>query len=91
MYEDVMNDVDEQIEVWEGLKGELEDGKTVYKPKASAKKRKSGGISKPRKRLRKNSSDSEDSDDSDFKDTESEDDDESTADASQDTLAVDHH
>ena len=84
MFEDVMNDADEQIEVWEGLDGDLEDGKTVYKPKARTKKRKSGGINKPRKRLRKDSSDTENSDDSEFKDTESEDDDESTADASQD-------
>lgn len=83
MYEDVMNDADEQIEVWEGLDGELEAGKTVYKPKAGAKKRKSGGINKPRKRLRKNSSDTEESDDSEFKDTDSEDDDESNADTSE--------
>ena len=84
MYEEIMNEADEQIEVWEGLEGELEDGKTVYKPKAGAKKRKSGGINKPRKRLRKDSSDSEDSGDSEFKDTDSEDDDgESIADPSE--------
>ncbi|KAL8795726.1 MAG: hypothetical protein Q9195_001777 [Heterodermia aff. obscurata] len=84
VYDDILNNADEQIEVWEGLEGKLEDGKTVYKPKASTKKRKSGGISKPRKRLRKDSSDSDDSDDSEFKDTDSEDDDESVPDASQD-------
>ena len=84
IFEEIMNDADEQIEVWESLDGKLEDGKTVYRPKAAAKKRKSGGINKSRKRLRKNSSDTEESDDSEFKDTDSEDDDESIAEASQD-------
>ena len=89
MYEDIMNDADEQIEVWEGLETQLEDGKTVHKPITGAKKRKSGDISKPRKRLRKDSSDTEDSDDSEFKDTDSEEDDGSTADASQDHEPLD--
>ena len=84
IFEEIMNEADEQIEVWESLDGKLEDGKTVYRPKAVAKKRKSGGSNKSRKRLRKNSSDTEESDDSEFKDTDSEDDDESIAEGSQD-------
>lgn len=86
MYEEIITDADEQIELWEGLSSQLDDGKTVFapKPKAAAKKRKSGGDSKSRKRRRTGSSDTEDTDDSDFENSDSDD-----SDNSDDELNVD--
>lgn len=71
VYGETMNDIDEQIEVWDGLKEKLDDGKTVYLPKAKVadKKRKASGKGRPRKKPRMTKSsdaDSDDIEDSDF-------------------------
>ncbi|KAL9037208.1 MAG: hypothetical protein Q9214_005802, partial [Letrouitia sp. 1 TL-2023] len=63
LYMDAINDVDEEIETWEGLKEDLADGKTVRAPqdKAKSKKRKRSVSARGQKRQRR-SSDSEDFD-----------------------------
>lgn len=71
VYGETMNDLDEQIEVWDGLKEKLDDGTTVYlpKPKVADKKRKGQGRGRPRKKPRMTKTrdiDSEDIEDSDF-------------------------
>ncbi|KAL6715665.1 hypothetical protein ACLMJK_006626 [Lecanora helva] len=80
VYGDVMNDADEQIEVWDALKDSLEDGRTVFRPesKAENKKRKRGKkMRSQRKKSRRSSSDeSEDSGDSGFDNSSSEDEEE---------------
>ena len=74
VYGDVVNEVDEQIEVWEGLNEKVEVGKTAYAPKVKiSKKRKLNGTEKPRKRSRRSgSSEDEDLEDSDFQEKDSE-------------------
>lgn len=69
MYAEIMNDVDEQIEVWDALREKLEDGKSVYPPRPEpSKKRKAVSKEKSRKKQRRiRTSDDEDTD-SDFKD-----------------------
>ncbi|KAI4255106.1 MAG: hypothetical protein LQ352_002735 [Teloschistes flavicans] len=51
---EIMNDADDQLEVWDKLKDELEEGKTVFAPTSgsSSKKRKAGGTNGPRKKRR---------------------------------------
>ncbi|EED18160.1 conserved hypothetical protein [Talaromyces stipitatus ATCC 10500] len=45
-YTTVVDEIDEQIEKWEALKDDIDDGKTVYAPRdKSSKKRKRGGNS----------------------------------------------
>lgn len=61
---EAFNDADEQIEVWDALKDALEDGQTVYPPKAtsktpSSKKRKAGDAHRSRKRPKRDTSDDE--------------------------------
>ncbi len=71
-YGDAANDADEQIDVWDVLKDELGNGKTVFAPKSklTSKKRKTQKKGKTSKKRRK----TEDTDDeqSDFIDDESE-------------------
>ncbi|KAL8709618.1 MAG: hypothetical protein Q9220_005710 [cf. Caloplaca sp. 1 TL-2023] len=63
MYTEVMNDTDDQLEVWEALSEDAEAGKAVFPPKAtSSKKRKLKGDFSSRKKQRRSS----DSDDGDF-------------------------
>ncbi|KAL8716632.1 MAG: hypothetical protein Q9225_006051, partial [Loekoesia sp. 1 TL-2023] len=74
VYEDVANDVDEQIEVWETLQESVNDGKVAYAPKAKSagKKRKATNNDRPsKKKKRKTASDEED--DSDFIDKDTDD------------------
>ena len=55
IYGEIMNDADEQIEVWESLKDSVDDGKTVYAPQkeSSSKKRKGNDDQISRKRQRR--------------------------------------
>lgn len=78
MYSEIMNDTDEQIELWDALKDKFEDGKSVYPPKAAPlKKRKATSKEKPRKKQRRTlTSDDEDIEDSDIVDKSEEDEDE---------------
>lgn len=65
VYGESMNDIDEQIEIWDGLKEKSEDGKTVFPPKtkSAGKKRKGNSNEKARKKQRRTkSSDDEDDD-----------------------------
>lgn len=82
VYTEIMNDADDELEVWDGLKEDLESGKTIYAPsKKPTKKRKAVIDRKPRKRSRRDiSSDSEAYDDADSEDDQVE---ESEADSSQ--------
>ena len=73
VYGQAMEEVDEQLEVWEALKEAMEDGKTVYDPGSGSKKdkkrkRESSKEKRP-KRLRQENSSGGDSD-SDFQDDE---------------------
>lgn len=67
IYGEIMNDADEQIEVWESLKDALEDGKTVYAPQkeSSSKKRKADDDRRSRKKQRRSDIDDKDIDDED--------------------------
>ena len=72
VYEEVANDADEEIEVWETLKESVSEGKVTYAPpsKSADKKRKaSSKQASSRKKAKKDSSDSEDSE---FKETDDE-------------------
>ena len=82
VYDDVINDVEEQIEVWENLSGKLDEGETVYSPKPKrTKKRKSKSKERPRKRTRRSgSSDVDVADDSDVEEIEISDESSSEAD-----------
>ena len=71
VYGESMNDIDEQIEIWDGLEEKLEGGKPVFPPKAktAGKKRKISNKDKARKKQRKTKSSDNESDnveDSDF-------------------------
>ncbi|KAL8700510.1 MAG: hypothetical protein Q9201_005409 [Fulgogasparrea decipioides] len=81
VYTEIMDDADDQLEVWDKLKDELEEGKTVYAPKlgSSGKKRKARGTDRPRKKRRAGSdSDNDESEDGDYQDEETDDEAEST-------------
>ncbi|CAO1602122.1 hypothetical protein XANCAGTX0491_005753 [Xanthoria calcicola] len=79
-YEEVANDVDEQIEVWEILETSVTDGKVTYPPKAtSTRKRKAESRDRPSKQKRRKIV-IDDEDDDDFIDDGSEIDDEDTED-----------
>ena len=88
VYGEVMNDVDEQIEVWDALKEKLDEGEQVFAPKPKgAQKRKTGSKEKPRKKQRRTitSDDEEDVENSDSDDKDSnEDEDEHDGASSQD-------
>lgn len=79
VYGESMNDIDEQIEIWDGLKENLEGGNPVFppKPKAAGKKRKGSSKDKSRKKQRKNNpkpsdDESDDVEDSDFNESSDE-------------------
>lgn len=83
VYSELMDDAEEQIDVWDALRNELVNGKTVFAPKAkvSGKKRKAKTSRRPLKKRRAQSdSDSADDDleDEDFGHDESSDGSEST-------------
>lgn len=65
VYGESMNDVDEQIEIWDGLKEKLEDGKTVVPPKSKAagRKRKGNDSGRARKKQRRTNLSDDESDD----------------------------
>lgn len=73
LYMDAINNVDEEIETWEGLKDDLAGGKTVHAPtdKGKSKKRKRSVSARGQKRQRRYS-DSEEFD-RDYKDEKSSD------------------
>ena len=59
--ENVIDEVDDQLEVWDGLKDNLDDGKTVYTPAEKSKKRKrTARVSTSSRKKRRSSSDSDD-------------------------------
>ncbi|KAL8652063.1 MAG: hypothetical protein Q9226_004426 [Calogaya cf. arnoldii] len=88
-YEDVANDVDEQIEVWETLETSVLDGKETFPPKAkSTRKRKASPKEKPSKQKRRKIV-IDDEDDDDFIDDGSENDDKSTEDEDNDQQSED--
>jgi chromosome segregation ATPase len=69
--------VDEQLEVWEALKEDMESGKTVYGPASETqndKKRKRGSSKEKKAKKSRRESDSLEEDDSDFQDDGSGDD-----------------
>ena len=85
-YEDVANDVDEEIEVWEVLETSVMDGKVTYPPKAtSTRKRKAKSKDRPSKQKRR-SIVIDDEDDDDFIDHGSENDEKDTEDEDQQPL-----
>ena len=64
IYGEDMADVDEQLEIWDLLKDDLEAGKTVFAPvpKPSKKRKRGLGSSKQRKKQRRSSDDSSEDD-----------------------------
>ena len=86
VYSELMNDADDQLEVWDGLKEELEEGKTVFAPtaKSSGRKRKAKGSRKLQKKRRITSdSENDESEDEDYDDEETNDESESTDETTQ--------
>lgn len=73
VYSELMDDAEEQGDVWDALRNELGLGNTVFAPKAnSGKKRKAENSRQPVKKRRVQSdSDNDDSEDEDFRDDES--------------------
>ncbi len=73
VYGESLNDIDEQIEIWDGLKEKSEDGKTVFPPrsKSAGKKRKGNSKDKARKKQRRTGSSDDESDN--FEDSDSND------------------
>ena len=65
VYGETMSDIDEQLEIWDGLKEKLEGGKTVFPPKSKAagRKRKGSSNDKARKKQRRTKSSDDESDD----------------------------
>ena len=61
VYTEIMNDADDELEVWDGLKDDLEDGKAVFAPRKKRSRKRTAVVDrKPRKRSRRDvSSDSE--------------------------------
>lgn len=79
VFSEIMNDADDQLEVWDKLKDELEEGKTVFAPTSgsSSKKRKARGTDNSRKKRRAVSHDDSDDnsierEDGDYEDEDSE-------------------
>lgn len=70
VYGESMNDVDEQVEIWDGLKEKLEGEETVFppKPKSAGKKRKGSSNDKARKKQRKTMTSDDESDAADDSD-----------------------
>ncbi|KAI9785143.1 MAG: hypothetical protein M1839_000781 [Geoglossum umbratile] len=62
VYKQTMDEADEQIEIWETLKDDIEDGKTVYDPSSNSKKRKRGSPKEENSKKRRQESDPGDSD-----------------------------
>jgi len=67
-YGEAMQDVDDQLETWEGLREKLDSGSTVYPPKTD-KKRKAKSSNGSRKKQKRSSDD--EADDDDYNDNES--------------------
>ena len=61
-YGEVMGDADEQLEIWEALRDQVEDGKTVYVP-SNGKKRKQSSTDRGHRKKQRKSSDDEGNDD----------------------------
>ncbi|KAF6221297.1 hypothetical protein HO133_002152 [Letharia lupina] len=78
VYGESMNDIDEQIEIWDGLKEKLEGGKTVFPPRSESagKKRKGKGTDRARKKQRRTKSSDDEGDDVEESDYHSDDSDE---------------
>ena len=62
-YGEIMADADEQVEIWEELKSQLEEGKTVYAPSDRKKKRKKSSSSEERSSKRRKGPRDDDDDD----------------------------
>ena len=64
VYGESMNDIDEQVEIWDGLKEKIEGGETVFspKPKSAGRKRKGSSNEKARKKQRKTMTSDDESD-----------------------------
>ena len=74
-HSNAIEDIDDQLEVWEDLKERLEDGQTVYEPPASgAKKRKRDSKPSGNRKKRRRNSDAESDDEYNDDDSISEDD-----------------
>lgn len=73
VYSELMDDAEEQIDIWDALRNELGIGNTVFAPKAnSGRKRKAETSRQPVKKRRVQSdSNNDDSEDEDFRDGES--------------------
>jgi chromosome segregation ATPase len=57
-----MSDAADNVELWENLQDQLDDGKTVYAPSAKSNKRKNTGMSKQARKKRQRSDDDSDDD-----------------------------
>ncbi|OCL10223.1 hypothetical protein AOQ84DRAFT_387654 [Glonium stellatum] len=74
VYKDIIDDADDEQEIWEKLRDEVDDGKTAYAPKPKSEKRKRGfSEEKQRKRRQRSGSGSGFGSESDGSDTEASD------------------
>lgn len=56
-YNDAIDDCDDQLETWEQLRDDIQDGKTVYAPTSAKKRKRSSTKSRPQKKRRTTDSD----------------------------------
>lgn len=75
VYSELMDDAEEHIDVWDSLRNELGNGKTVFAPEAKSSKKRKAKTSRQsaKKRRAQSNSDIDDSEDEDFGDDESSD------------------
>ena len=74
VYGEVLNDTEDQLELWDKLRDDIEDGKSVYAPEKGAKKRKRSNKSQKQRKKRTSAKTSDDDDDSVDDDTSEDDD-----------------
>jgi hypothetical protein len=74
VYKGIYDDAEDELEIWETLREDADDGKTVYAPKPKSEKRKrSSSATKQRKRHQRSGSDSDFGSGSDRSDTDASD------------------
>lgn len=73
VYEEVANDADEQIGVWETLKDSVSEGKVVFPPEAKSTSKQCKSGSRQRTSKKKRITSSSEANDSDFIDDEDQD------------------
>ena len=78
-YGEAMGDIDEQLEIWEALRDDVEDGKTVYSPPSKTNKKRKIGMSHRQAKKQRRSSSHSDGAEEDSQETEGSDSDDESS------------